>query len=151
MANLAPTWRPKRLQNRGQNLKKSMSKNNTFLTSIFSRFGVIFGKLKTLKIELSPRREHNFWKIGLSLKYAKKHSILSTFWEAKILDFRIFFEKKRKPKTRWFLEGKKIAFWGLKSKLRTKCGGPCGSGGRNKRMGEGLWARNLKPNSESKP
>ena len=28
-------------------------------------------------------------------------------------------------------------------------GGPCGSGGRNKRMGEGLGGRNLKPNSEA--
>ena len=33
--------------------------------------------------------------------------------------------------------------------MRTKCGGMCGSGGRNKRMGEGLGGRNLKPNSEA--
>ena len=37
-ADLAPTWRPKRLQNRVQNLEKSMLKNNTFLASIFSQF-----------------------------------------------------------------------------------------------------------------
>ena len=48
MANLAPTWRPKRLPNRGQNLKKSMLKSSTFFTSIFSsfvpRFGEVFGR-----------------------------------------------------------------------------------------------------------
>ena len=47
-ANLAPSWRPKRLQNRGRNPKKSMLKNNTFLTSIFKgfgrRFGLVFGR-----------------------------------------------------------------------------------------------------------
>ena len=35
MANLAPTWRPKTLQNRGRNPKKSMLKNNTFSAWIF--------------------------------------------------------------------------------------------------------------------
>ena len=30
-------------------------------------------------------------------------------------------------------------------------GGMCAPGGRNKRMGEGLRARNLKPNFESRP
>ena len=70
--------------------------------------------------------------------------ILGAFWEAKIYDFRDFFEQKWKRKIRWFLEGLKIAFWGLKSKLRTKCGGPCGPGGRNIRMGEGLFAKNLR-------
>ena len=48
MPNLAPTWRPKRLQNRGPNPKKSMLKNSTFLASIFKgfgpRFGVVFGR-----------------------------------------------------------------------------------------------------------
>ena len=33
--------------------------------------------------------------------------VLGGFWEAKIHDFRCFFEKKRKQKTRRFLEGKK--------------------------------------------
>ena len=33
-ANLAPSWRPKTLRNRGQNPKKSMLRNNTFLGSI---------------------------------------------------------------------------------------------------------------------
>ena len=43
MPNLAPTWRPKRLQNRGPNPKKSMLKNSTFLASIFKGFGLRFG------------------------------------------------------------------------------------------------------------
>ena len=47
-ADLAPTWRPKTLQNPDQNLKKSMLKNNTFLASIFEglgpRFGRVFGR-----------------------------------------------------------------------------------------------------------
>ena len=45
MTNLAPTWRPKRLQNWGQDAKKSMLKNNTFLTSIFQGFGPRFGEI----------------------------------------------------------------------------------------------------------
>ena len=48
MANLAPSWRPKALQNRGRNPKKTMLKNDTFLTSIFKgfgrRFGLVFGR-----------------------------------------------------------------------------------------------------------
>ena len=42
MANLAPSWRPKRLQNRGQNPKKSMLKNKPFFVSIFKGFGPHF-------------------------------------------------------------------------------------------------------------
>ena len=53
MANLAPSWRPKRLQNRVQNLKKSMLKNNTFFALIFEgfgpRFGVVFGRFSGAK------------------------------------------------------------------------------------------------------
>ena len=44
MANLAPSWRPERLQNRGQHPKKSMLKNDIFLTSIFKGFGRRFGE-----------------------------------------------------------------------------------------------------------
>ena len=79
MTNLAPSWRPKRLQNRGRNPKKSMLKNNTFLTSIFSSFGLRFGRVfgrffgpkmhenckntflaKTLKIVVFPRENWYF-------------------------------------------------------------------------------------------
>ena len=45
MANLAPSWRPKRLQNGGQNPKKSMLKNNTFSASILEGFGPCFGRV----------------------------------------------------------------------------------------------------------
>ena len=37
--NLVPTWRSNRLQNRCQNLKKSIPKTNTISASIFSWFG----------------------------------------------------------------------------------------------------------------
>ena len=45
LANLAPSWRPKTFQNRGRNPKKTMLKNDTFLTSIFKGFGRRFGKV----------------------------------------------------------------------------------------------------------
>ena len=44
-ADLAPSWRPKTLRNRGQNPKKSMLKSNTFLGSILSGFGHRFSKV----------------------------------------------------------------------------------------------------------
>ena len=44
-ANLAPTWRPKWLPNRGQKLKKSKLKNKLFLASIFKGFGPRFGRV----------------------------------------------------------------------------------------------------------
>ena len=44
-ADLAPSWRPKTLRNRGRNPKKSMLKNNTFLASIFKGFGRRFGRV----------------------------------------------------------------------------------------------------------
>ena len=45
MANLARSWRPKTLPNRGQNLKKSMLKIDTFSASIFEGFGPRFGRV----------------------------------------------------------------------------------------------------------
>ena len=45
MANLAPSWRPKTLQNRGPNPKKSMLKKASFLASIFKGFGPCFGRV----------------------------------------------------------------------------------------------------------
>ncbi len=44
-ANLVPSWRPKTLQNRSRNPKKSMLKNNTFLASILKGFGPHFGRV----------------------------------------------------------------------------------------------------------
>ena len=82
MANLAPSWRPKRLQNRRPNAKRSMMKTHVFLKSIFWSFGPRFGKIfgrfferktfennktmiiaKTLKIVLPSRRDANFQEI----------------------------------------------------------------------------------------
>ena len=55
MANLAPTWRPKRLPNRGRNPKKMMLKNSTFSASIWEgfgpRFGRVFGRFFELKMD----------------------------------------------------------------------------------------------------
>ena len=45
MANLAPSWRPKSLPNRGRNPKKSMLENNTFFASILDGFGPRFGRV----------------------------------------------------------------------------------------------------------
>ena len=45
MPNLAPTWRPKRLQNRGRNPEKSTSKKTRFLESILEGFGLHFGRI----------------------------------------------------------------------------------------------------------
>ena len=44
--------------------------------SIFFRFFVGFGGLGTLKIAISPRREHDFYKIDVFEKIVKKHG----FW-----------------------------------------------------------------------
>ena len=82
MANLAPTWRPKRGQNRGPSAKKSMMKAHAFLKSVFLSFGPRFGRIfgwffarqmfendksmitaKTLKIVLPSRRDANFQEI----------------------------------------------------------------------------------------
>ena len=47
-ADLAPSWRPKTLQNRGRKAKKSMLKNDAFLTSFLEgfrpRFEMVFEK-----------------------------------------------------------------------------------------------------------
>ena len=54
LANLAPSWRPKTFQNRGRNPKKTMLKNDIFLTSIFKgfgrRFGLVFGRFFGIKM-----------------------------------------------------------------------------------------------------
>ena len=44
-ARSAADWRPKTFQNRGPNPKKSMLKNNTFLTSVLEGFGPCFGRV----------------------------------------------------------------------------------------------------------
>ena len=73
-ANLAPIWSPKGFQNRVQNEKKSMLKNDAFLAPILRGFGRGFGEdfgrffapkvhekskemilAKTLKIVILPR------------------------------------------------------------------------------------------------
>ena len=45
MRNLAPTWTPKRLQNRGPRPKKSTLKNSALSASVLQWFGCRFGKV----------------------------------------------------------------------------------------------------------
>ena len=45
MTNLAQSWKPKRFQNRPQNVKKSMLKNKVFSASIFEGIGLRFGRV----------------------------------------------------------------------------------------------------------
>ena len=42
---MAPSWRPKRLQNQGQDAPKSILENNTLSASILEEFGYRLGKL----------------------------------------------------------------------------------------------------------
>ena len=42
--HLCPTWRPKRIPNRGRKLRKVTLKNKPFLASIFEEFGRRFGR-----------------------------------------------------------------------------------------------------------
>ena len=43
--HLGPSWRPKRVPNRGRKPKKAMLKNKPFLASIFEGFGRHFGRV----------------------------------------------------------------------------------------------------------
>ena len=138
MANLAPSWRPKRLQNRGPTPKKSILKNNTFSASISEgfapRFGKVFGRfvdakmraksetLNCVKHQQNTAWAHVFLMLALatSIKIRAKIEdkfhifwdidfgwILGRFWEAQILDFRIFFDVFSKHFSNNFLEGQK--------------------------------------------
>ena len=69
--------------------------------------------------------------------------ILGGFWEAKIHDFRCFVREKTDAKNKKTFGRQTNRILRPQSKLRTKCGGPCGSGVRNKRMGEGTWGRHF--------
>ena len=102
MTNLAQSWRPKKIQNRPQNVKKSILKNKVFSASIFGgigpRFGRVFGRFlgpkmhgncknvilaKTLKIMLPSRRHANFQEIDVAekpKKLAKIDEKLHVFW-----------------------------------------------------------------------
>ena len=63
MANLAPTWRPKTLQNGGPNPQKSMLENKQFPASIFKGFGRrflrVFGKFFDLQMHAKSDK-HDF-------------------------------------------------------------------------------------------
>ena len=124
-ANLAPSWRPKRLQNRGPNLKKSMLKNDSFSTSILETFWPCFDNLfetffnrkmhenckniilaETLKIVIFPRENAYFQEIEHQKKEKHRAKIdekSHVFWD---LDFdRIwggFWEGFGKPKSSIF-------------------------------------------------
>ena len=67
-ADLAPSWRPKRLQNRGQDAQKSMFKNSMFSGP---RFGRVFGRLLGPKMHEKRKNE----------KLAKTLKIVIFLWE----------------------------------------------------------------------
>ena len=60
MANLAPSWRPKALPNRGQIFEKSILKIDMFPASIFEgsrpRFGMVFGMVLPSKTHAKSKR-----------------------------------------------------------------------------------------------
>ena len=90
-ANLAPSWRPKRLRNRGQNAKKSMLKNNTFSRSIFGSpghgfwevFGWFFGPQIHAKSNLKKNIREPFCIVKTNTK-SMSALLLQRLFEAKI-------------------------------------------------------------------
>ena len=73
-ANLAPSWSPKTLQNRGREAKKSLLKNDTFSTSILEGFRLRFGRVfeRFLNPKMNAFGENAFfaktWKISILLR-----------------------------------------------------------------------------------
>ena len=150
MANLAPTWRPKRLPNRGQKPKKSKLKNKSFLASIFKgsrpRFGRVFGRFfgpkmhgnskntilaKTLKIVLPSRRNWYFqgfeaWSFERCFRKCAQKSCV--FWSLHLEGFwGGFWESFGRPKPsifaffRHFFEANFKAFFGrLKNRKKER-------------------------------
>jgi hypothetical protein len=101
--NLAPNWRPKKLQNRDPNLKKSMLKSDAFSASIFKGFGLHFqrflGTLGSLKMSISSRRNtdfHVFYPRKCDLEIGTRtNSKKLSFWKDFGLHFCDFFFLKR--------------------------------------------------------
>ena len=76
-------WEVLGSQNGGQNRFL-----RSFLAAFFRmrfqhRFWIVFWRLRTLKIELPPRREHDFHKIDVFKKSLKNHWFSSHFWMPK--------------------------------------------------------------------
>ena len=95
------TWRLKTLQNRGQNPKKTMLKNDKFLTSIFKgfgrRFGRVFGRFFGPKMHAksdckkSAQQAKSIGKTNTksmsalwqqSISRAKNHEKIHVFWKS---------------------------------------------------------------------
>ena len=81
--NLAPTWRPKRLQNRGRNPEKSMLKNHLFSDSLLSwfrgGFGEVFGRFfgaedggESEKTKNRKTSRNTAWAHRISMSASKK-------------------------------------------------------------------------------
>ena len=109
MTNLAQSWRPKRFQNRPQDVKNSILKNKVFSASIFGgigfRFGKVFGRFFRLKMHAnsetkkSVRQAQNTVKTNTKLMSALvQRSIFRTqihekshvFWD---IDFERFLKE----------------------------------------------------------
>ncbi len=70
-----------------------------FTNAFLHRFLLDFWSLETLKIAVSPRREHDFYKIDVFKKVFKKAPFWLHFWRPK----RRKFDEKLYPKTCCFL------------------------------------------------
>ena len=109
MANLAPTWRPKMLPNRGRKPKKSMLKNNTFFALIFEGFGPRFGRVFG---RFFGAKRHAKSDLKKSVRQAKSIGKTNTKSMSALLRQRLFRAKiDEKSYLRWdidfgsFLEG----------------------------------------------
>ena len=87
---LAPIWRPKTLQNRGRNPKKSMLKNKPFLASIFQGFGPRFGRV--LGWFFGPKMHENCENTNLP-KTLKIVIVLRENWYFQGFDYLNFLKK----------------------------------------------------------
>ena len=89
--DLAPSWRPKSVQNRSQNAKKSILKNNMFSRSIFGSpghgfrevFGSFFGPQSHSKSNLKKNVREPFCTVKTNTK-SMSALLLQRLFEAKI-------------------------------------------------------------------
>ena len=110
-ADLVPSWRPKRLQNRGPNVKKSMLKSMSFFTSIFSSLGPRFGRvLGRFLVGFSrPKRMQP----AIRRKSSDRHFVLEKPIRNACRHFcdRRRFEQKSMKKSMFFWTSILEAFW----------------------------------------
>ena len=91
MTNLAQSWRPKRFQNRPQNVKKSMLKNKVFSASIFGgigpRFARVFGRFFRSKMHANSKTKKSVRQAKNTVKTNTK--LMSAFVQQSIFRTQI--------------------------------------------------------------